>query len=389
MPRSIYLAHNKVEGLVAEAYRCVNSVTLSTVPSTGSPDRRQYDQESSNAPAAFYISPQTGYRNPSNNGPPWFPSEPQPPQTSTTLPDDNASYLQAIQSFGGNGYTPDKPDPPFPLLRNQLYSLPYESQLFKGSANATFSQTMPLPSQQPQVNANTVDDFGVYVHSNGPIESSITSGGRFATFPVKRRTSGSFGGYSLLDPPLLDGRQITGDSSLSKSIEEALQEKEGPSSGSWAAPPVMGGSESSKGKTIAREGSHRTGHPDDNPPPFEMILTESGTVPSFPVDKKDRFQDQPSALQPSENHETLLAYMNGDSANPSPTAVSFLGPPAAAMTTKVPAENEDGRHVRFGSVTGVDKQQAENTPAVGTSLTEGPDKGIFSLHDFYYFVYEF
>ncbi|KAF8804843.1 hypothetical protein BYT27DRAFT_6685201 [Phlegmacium glaucopus] len=41
LPRSFYYGHSKVEGLVAEAHRCV---TLSTVPIIGFRGRRQYEQ---------------------------------------------------------------------------------------------------------------------------------------------------------------------------------------------------------------------------------------------------------------------------------------------------------------------------------------------------------
>ncbi|KAF8808326.1 hypothetical protein BYT27DRAFT_6552073 [Phlegmacium glaucopus] len=49
LPPRFYYGHDKVDGLVAEAHRCVNGVTLSTVPTVGFRDRRQYEQKSSNA----------------------------------------------------------------------------------------------------------------------------------------------------------------------------------------------------------------------------------------------------------------------------------------------------------------------------------------------------
>ena len=122
MPRSLYHAHETVERILAEAHEHVNMVTLSTVPSPRFHDEGRYDQGPSNMvtlstlssprfhdegrydqgpsnspPAAFFISPQAGYRGLPNNGSQWMPGESQSPP-----PTNNGSNLFA-QSEGPTG----------------------------------------------------------------------------------------------------------------------------------------------------------------------------------------------------------------------------------------------------------------------------------------------
>jgi hypothetical protein len=182
LPRNFSYPQNKIEDFVAEAYRGVNMVTLSTFPSAELRDRGQYDLTSFDTPpAAFYISSPTEHgeysnnrlsmsgelqRPPtSNNGSRRMSAE-QPSQTPTTN-DDNASY-QANRPFGdGNGYSPQ--DSSFFQISSSSQQLGVnegDNVRFTGSHyQQQMSQTLPS-SQQHGANEGTVDDFGV--NSTGP-----------------------------------------------------------------------------------------------------------------------------------------------------------------------------------------------------------------------------
>ena len=200
MPRSFIYPQNKIEDFVAEAYRGVNMVTLSTFPSVEVRDRNQSDLTPPAAPPAlFHISAPTEYGESFNNrlstsgelqppptsneGSRRVSVEHQPPQTSTTN-DHNASYA-ANRPFGdGNHYSPQNSSfsqtlPPSQQLgvndgdsdsfgANARSTGPqYQQQPSQGTGNSSFSQTLPS-SQQPGTNEGAVDDFGVNFRSSGP-----------------------------------------------------------------------------------------------------------------------------------------------------------------------------------------------------------------------------
>ncbi|KAF8804854.1 hypothetical protein BYT27DRAFT_7142990 [Phlegmacium glaucopus] len=405
LPRSFYYGHSKVEGLVAEAHRCVNEVTLSTVPSVGFRDRRQYERKSSNAQASFN-SPQVDYGEPPK-GDPWLSGD-----GKATLQDDTSSYFQTpVRPFASSGYSEKNNSSTLSLttsLGNQPYAPPYQPQVSQGPANSSLSQPLSLP-QKLGVHEGVVDDFGVNVRSTVPVDIS-NAGSRFATFPVKARPPGSSGGYSLQDPPSLGGRNLVGDSSFSASIAEALHGKED-SKADTLSPwnnRFNGGSESSIISTArATEGSYNQsttswgGRSDNDPPPFEGLPPVSITAPlsQIPADNSKRSSGQfsplplppPGAAPPdlanpwnnspregsiqapshsrqpshlSESDDALLAYMttaDGDSVieeSPPNTATPYSVPPATSTTTTTAlsattTNDEDqslGRHKRFGAM---------------------------------------
>ena len=183
LPRGFTYPQNKIEDFVAEAYRGVNMVTLSTFPSAELRDRGQYDPTSSaTPPAAFYISAPTESSNnrlsmsgelqpppTSNNG---SRVSAEPPQTSTTN-DENASY----QANRPNGYSPEDSSFSQTLPSSQQLGVnegdvdnvrstgpQYQQQL---SQRTSLPQTLPS-SQQLGANEGAVDDFGVNFRSTGP-----------------------------------------------------------------------------------------------------------------------------------------------------------------------------------------------------------------------------
>lgn len=384
LPRSLYYGHSKVEGLVAEAHRCVNEVTISTVQSAGR-DRGQYEQKPFDPPPPAFNSPQIGH------------GEPPKPLTS------QSDILQPpIRPFVGSGSFLENHDSSLSLVTSLGHAPPYQAQ---PSQRTVSSST--LPSQQLGVNEGTIDDFGVNARSPG-------AGGRFATFPVKTRPPGSSGGYSLQDRPALGGRQTAGDSSFSASIAEALHEKE--EKAGTLSPWGNQFTASSESSTRATAGSYSQstsstgGRSDSDLPPFEGLPSMSVTAPSsqIPVDNNKQPSGQFSSLPPpppgaaapevanlwapihsrlpshlSENDDALLAYTQD---SPPIAAASLATPPTTATTTTTLSDStmseEDQsliRHVRFGAVEDVDekiekrvsqeKEQAVSTRSVGTTLS--------------------
>ena len=219
LPRSFTYPQNKIEDYVAEAYRGVNMVTLSTFPSAELSDRGQYDLTSSDTPpAAFHISVPTEYGATSNNRLSMT-AELEPSLTSNeasaappprTFNDDNNANHQSNRPFGdGDGYSPpnsslfqmlpssqqhavnegdvDNVRSISPQYQQQLSQTlsssqqlgsnegavdnigvnllrsigsPHPQQFSQGTVNPPFSQTLP-PSQQPRVNG---DDYGAIAH---------------------------------------------------------------------------------------------------------------------------------------------------------------------------------------------------------------------------------
>jgi len=160
---------------VAEAHRAVNEVTLSTVPSTGFRDRRQY-----------------------NGG-------------------------------GANIFADTKPMPSVPSDSTELP--PPQRQLSSDSPSSIRQKPYPWSGsveRQLSVDRYSAEDFGANTrHSDTePIYEKGAPGGRFATFPVKGRSSAA-DNFSLLDPLPMQSRHDLGPS-FASSIAEALDHTENP-----------------------------------------------------------------------------------------------------------------------------------------------------------------
>ncbi|KIM38523.1 hypothetical protein M413DRAFT_447754 [Hebeloma cylindrosporum] len=212
LPRSLYYGHSKTEGFVSEASQRINEVTLSGVPTVGFRDRRQYDQ------VPQQNLQQTGYHlqveGQGMGAGPWTPTDNKPQPLPPPMEDEYMSNPQ--RPYG----TLDVPGSPATSFGGSFAN--YQSH---GAGSGYDSRTMPLPSQSPPTlnsidQQKSVDDFGMSTRS-GFVDNSDTSGGRFATFPVKTRPPGMTGGYSLQDPPSLNARDDQ-DKSFSASIAEAL-----------------------------------------------------------------------------------------------------------------------------------------------------------------------
>lgn len=421
----MYHGHHKVEGLVAEAHRCVNEVTLSTVSSVGFRDKRQYEQKSPNEPPSSFNSLNIGIGE-STSGIWSGDANLKAPLSSTSQGDDSSFFQTPIRPFASNTSNLSLTT----SSGNQPYAPPYQSRVSQGTVSSSLSNT----SQPLGVSEGAMDDFGISIRSTGPADNSNIAAGRFATFPVKTRAPGSAGGYALHDPPSLSGRPLVGDSSFSTSIAEALHEKEdikaetlSPWSNRFNDRSEL--SLNSQGTTGAAENSynssttHWEGRPDnDNPPPFEGLPPVSITAPLL-QDKRSSGQSS-SLPQPlpgaqlanpwtspvregplqvsgdshrtsrlSDNDDALLAYMTSADGEESPPHTAV--PPTTNTTSSASTTNkeEEGRHVRFGSVEDVDKemekrvslekeQQTRAIDVTPSPLSEvqhaNPDKGIFN-----------
>lgn len=209
--RAFYQGQAKSEALVADAHRAVNEVTLSTISSIGFRDRRAYYGGRDVGPAAFL-----------NEKPmPTVPREsselPGPPSrlyaNDLSIPGSPSTLLQKPYSWPQND---DHSGIPRPFATDGPVP---------GSPSSVSQKSNPWsPSHEPfavQAQRSSADDFGV---NHRPIMTSIqdreASGGRFATFPVKGRPSGSTN-LTLLDPLPLQSRHDMGPS-FASSIAEAL-----------------------------------------------------------------------------------------------------------------------------------------------------------------------
>ena len=193
LPRNLGYRRNEVESCVANAHRGVNAVTLSTVPVVGFRDRDQYIQRSSDtppldtspfdtpsfdappsdtAPAAFFVSTQTGYREPSNNGPSSLSGEP-PGQLPPAFPQPQCS-CEPSSLENSNHPTGSRS------------SLPY-FEITRDTAESSLPQALPS-NQQPEDGDGTLDHHGVNNTVADPVAgsnaSSHTAGGQSAAQSV-------------------------------------------------------------------------------------------------------------------------------------------------------------------------------------------------------------
>jgi hypothetical protein len=314
------------------------------------------------------------------NSSPWTPTEskPQPP------PPIRSSNDYPMQRTSGGDDVPTSPvtatGSPFPNQSNQFQQ-----------------QYAPRPEQQ------SVDDFGVGNRSaGGLVDSSNTSGGRFATFPIKRPV-GSSGGYSLQDPPTLGSRHDQ-DSSFADSIAAALDSSrtedtshatDGAHSkgGSWIGGRFIPGPPSSYG---TEETARAVAGPPSNlrqPQPLQGAQPSYDAAPSSPIGPAAQRQfntgspslplpppgaapptlsdpwagaSRDALLQPA-NHtrniseisgsDDLLAYMTSPQSEPPSPINSTLPPNSNSLTTANEDEQQRiSRHVRFGDPKDVEEQ---------------------------------
>ena len=188
MPLNFTYPQNKIEDFVAEAYRNVNMVTLSSFPSAELRDRNSYDLTSSDAPPApFYFSGPTDYVELSNNRfsmsgelqpPPTSNNElrrvlaEEPSQISTTN-DDNTNFQVNRPFSDGNDYSPQ--DSSF-FSSQQLGVNEGDVDNVRStgpqyqprpSQRTSYPQTLPS-SQRHGAHEGAVDDIGINLQSTGP-----------------------------------------------------------------------------------------------------------------------------------------------------------------------------------------------------------------------------
>ncbi|PPQ67196.1 hypothetical protein CVT24_011267 [Panaeolus cyanescens] len=385
LPRSMYYGHQKVESYVSEAYRRINEVALSTVPSAAFRDRQQYTQGG--------FPPPSGSQSPA----PWNPnaSKPQPPPP-ITIEDD---FQAPSRPYAAGVASP--PLASVSSLGTQSLGGRYQEPSNSSGIRGPGSQ-FSIPGHEHQ----TTDDFGVTTRSNGPLESPSSGGGRFATFPVKTRPPGSAGGFTLSDPPSLTSRnepeesfsasiaQALGDSSAQNSSLAAESSQPQPTSPSWVTHNTGSGlhSQGTDDKSITLEdGPTRSKGPESATsssfapilPPISIDAPESqstpssgsisglppGAAPPDPWGQPDRQsppQGQPASRdrQPSGSNDALLAYMltsqdndpDDDLPSPAPTQMTIpIIDPRLQVHGETP-EQRLSRHVRFGQVEDVEEE---------------------------------
>ncbi len=290
--RPLYQGHANTESLVAETHRAVNEVTLSTVPSTGFRDRRQYYGGGVNS-------------------------------NSNTLADS-------------------KPMPSVPRDSSEL--LPPQRQLSIDSPSSITQRPHPWSGsveRRLSVDGFSAEDFGTKRHSDTePIYEKGAPGGRFATFPVKGRSSAA-DGFSLLDPLPMQSRHDLGPS-FASSIVEALDHTE-------------------------------NSFIDNNAFSISSSLLEppsraDAKTTSADADGDNAADSRAHRRNLSDNDAALLAYMisaDEDLELDSPPRNSFQNSKSAAP----PAENVPGpKQVRDGEVSDVD-EESEKRVSLGEEKT--------------------
>ncbi|KAF8900730.1 hypothetical protein CPB84DRAFT_1778775 [Gymnopilus junonius] len=400
LPRVLYYGQSRTEHFVAETHRAIDDIALQTVPSVGFRDRRHYDgtlpdvHDQTPLPSIPQEmpppEPQSAFQfsapaeSQSTLGPvsnlssgPWSSNDykPQP-----VLPPVNTDYLSTGKPYDdkGSGVTVNTGGSSF---LNQPFSpqLPQAPQL----SSPSFSQGQNGPPQIPGLTLQTVDDFGLNINSrsDGPIDTSNTSGGRFATFPVKTRAPGSSGGYSLSDSPPRHEQEPSFSASIAEALDDRMSQETG------------GATEGTDRHRMTPWG--RNGHAQPLPPPPGAALpADMSNGWSGSNTTRDEALQVPSshgrgAQRLSSNDDALLAYMTMGSvdeeeeqnhegpttdgpgpggsqivpqsqaqAQPQPLSRSqsqsqpdFMAPPS-----QEDEQHRISRHVRFGEVEDVDEE---------------------------------
>jgi len=274
--RPLYQGHASIESLVAEAHRAVNEVTLSTVPSTGFRDRRQYYGGGVNSNANILAD-----------------TKPMPsvPRDDTELPPPQRQSSSDSPSSIRQG--------PYP---------------WSGSVE-----------RQLSVDRYSAEDFGANRHSDTePIYEKGAPGGRFATFPVKGRSSAA-DNFSLLDPLPMQSRHDLGPS-FASSIAEALDHTE-------------------------------NSFIDNNAPPISSSLLEPPSHADAKTTSADADGDNGRAHHRnlSDNDAALLAYMTSvdeDLELDSPPRSSFQSSKSAGSAETGQRPKQD----RYGEMSAMDEE---------------------------------
>ncbi|KAF9268545.1 hypothetical protein L218DRAFT_940448 [Marasmius fiardii PR-910] len=328
MSRSMYVGHQKVYSLLQDAQHCVSEIAFSTVPSSEPRPPRPHVQDNQS-----YESPNF------NNEVSYLPH----PQGDDSFRDGPGGYLSGSQEMS-TGHFMDPSD---------MSSMTGRSSVPTSPVMLTNPSYPPIPSPPSQVQPNpeqaskSTDDFGV----GPPTNSSLPTGGRFATFPVKAYPPGGGSvGYQLRDdPPALHSPPAQEDDSFSSSIEAALK-------------------------------SSGNGRPSfDGPPPSYIALqshaspnsASSGVVP--PPQMEDHWQDaqSPMGSRGIGGHDSSRAVQGDEESDEGglpydrPDDEAKSGPPKKD-------ESEPHKHVRFGEISDVEeeiqkRQEQERSPPRGGS----------------------
>ncbi|PPQ78454.1 hypothetical protein CVT25_011849 [Psilocybe cyanescens] len=387
LPRSLYYGQSKTENLVAEASRCINEVVLSTVPSVGSRDRRHYEQSFSDAPQQQQELPSQADYPPNSPTGAWNEAKPQPPAPMQPTTSDYLGNTQ--RAFGGN----EAPGSPIATTGSSFSNQPYTPQHQHQLSGSNFRPPM-LPEIQSEYSdrpSQSADDFGMNTRTPGLIDTSNTSGGRFATFPVKARGAGSSGGYSLQDGPSRQGQDL----SFSASIAEALDGKISPDNAqpsfggrnATGQPPWLGPGAASyefsppppaSAGVLPPPSPSATSHPPP-PPPGAALPNLSNSWAHSNSDGSIQAPSHSRGL--SANDDALLAYMTSaqdDSLVDDETNASTNG------TLVPPSSYEDeqqriSRHVRFGEIQDVEEEMEKKKSLDNERQVQVPNIGALPI----------
>lgn len=316
-----------MEGLVAEAHRCVNEVRLSTVPSS-SPQARRTDQQLPQVPNVS----ESPFMNQGSFPPPNLQSP-----VESYGEDSRRDFLPEPpnQGFGTGRFLDSPTEPTSSAFAQSQHQPQYSGSLSSASAF------------QSQQYGRHVDEFGSPSPS-GPIDVPNAGGGRFATFPVKGR-SGSIGaagsgpivagGHQTQYRPdekeptfsLLSAPQHGPSDSFSSSVAQALAASERDRTSQDEAPPPVRPGRFSK----------------DGPAPSYEASIDSDVNPWAGQKKLGPMDDQ---LSPP-THARKISNLSDDGA--------FLAYMSSEPTASTQDRNGGGdevndkhvsRHVRFGDV---------------------------------------
>ncbi|TFK32368.1 hypothetical protein BDQ12DRAFT_692575 [Crucibulum laeve] len=364
-PRSMYYGQPKTESIVAETHRCISQVTLTTVPVASPREPRRFDQlptipepqltgQGQGFLQGSALSFTDGNSTIGSSGG-WTPR-----LSNEMSPPSGASYLPPMQGLGQNNRFLEPSDSSGTMGGSSSFmSQPYQQQQQQQGSPTEQRHTIP---------ERTVDDFGVNTRPSGLLDTSDTSGGRFATFPVKNRPMGAGAGYTLRDdPPSLAARHEMGQS-LSQSIADALSDERNPSGHR------SHGSNGSRGLM-------------DPVPPYEGPFPTNGGPAPLPPGAAPPVSGPPPDAKPwaalvprahsqlharnrseqSEDGDGLLAYMtsphDASDGPDSPMATQHQQQPSGQHHNRAGFEHEDHeKHVRFGSVSDVDDEIERRGP---------------------------
>lgn len=301
----------------------------------------------------------------------------------------------------------NKPQPPPPVRSSEDYPSQRTYQNIepvspvKEAYSTSFQAPGPQPSSHP-TEQHTVDDFGVNSRTPELIDTASTSGGRFATFPVKR-TLGSSSGLGLPDATSIGSRHDQ-DQSFSASIAAALDgtsENTAEATESSGNPPSWVGNRTGPGQapTYTKDptpAENNSSSPPSQPnetwagrdqsygAPYNAAPTSPQTAPrhifssssplpppppgAAPPDLSDPWANttRNESLQPSgharnisevSGNDALLAYMTTPrSEPPSPVEPKHVTDTNLSAQAYEDEQQRISRHVRFGEIQDVEQE---------------------------------